>query len=82
MVLKGDLLYLPILNWLGLGDTVKKIKIPLEFGLKKAKQSRENVPVLLKIFEDFNIPITWATVGHLFLESCNKGDHDWMEKNS
>ena len=58
----------------------KKNKSPLEFGLRKAKQSRENIPVLLKMFEEYNIPITWATVGHLFLESCSQGDHDWMHK--
>ncbi len=58
----------------------KKSKNPLEYGLKKARQSRQNVPVLLKLFEDYNIPITWAIVGHLFLEGCNNGDHDWMNK--
>src|SRR5690606_8894522 len=29
---------------------------------------------------NYNIPITWATVGHLFLDSCKKGDHDWMRR--
>ena len=58
----------------------KKNKNPLKFGLKKAKQSRQNFPLLLKLFEDYNVPITWATVGHLFLESCNKGDHNWMAR--
>ena len=58
----------------------KKNKNPLKYGLKKANQSRQNFPVLLKMFEEYDIPITWATVGHLFLESCKKGDHDWMKK--
>ena len=58
----------------------KKNKNPLEYGLKKARQSRENVPLLLEMFEKYDIPITWATVGHLFLESCYKGEHDWMAK--
>ena len=40
----------------------------------KADQSRKNFPFLLKLFENYQIPITWATVGHLFLESCNKQD--------
>ena len=36
-----------------------------------ALRERENVPVLLELFEKHDIPITWATVGHLFLEKCN-----------
>jgi len=47
---------------------------------KKAAQSRENVPVLLKLFEAYSIPVTWATVGHLFLKSCRHGDHDWLHR--
>lgn len=45
---------------------------------KMAMQARENFPFLLKLFDEYNIPITWATVGHLFLDKCKKGDHDWM----
>lgn len=48
--------------------------------LEMARQERENVPVLLSLFEEFSVPITWATVGHLFLESCQKGDHDLMRR--
>lgn len=48
--------------------------------VKKAELSRKNFPYLLKIFEEYNIPITWATVGHLFLRSCKTGDHDWMQR--
>ncbi|MFZ2339152.1 MAG: polysaccharide deacetylase family protein [Bacteroidales bacterium] len=43
---------------------------PLKSALNKAKQERENLPNILAICEQFNIPITWITVGHLFLESC------------
>ncbi|MCK4951689.1 MAG: polysaccharide deacetylase family protein [Gammaproteobacteria bacterium] len=32
---------------------------------------RDNIPELVALFEKFNIPITWATVGHLFLSSCD-----------
>ena len=39
---------------------------PLEMG----KQERENFPAILKIFNELEIPITWATIGHLFLDSC------------
>ncbi|HHZ15883.1 MAG TPA: polysaccharide deacetylase family protein [Candidatus Cloacimonetes bacterium] len=48
--------------------------------LAMAQLERENIPELLKLFERYNIPITWATVGHLMLESCKKGDHDWMQR--
>jgi hypothetical protein len=33
---------------------------------------RKNIPLLLSLFEKYKTPVTWATVGHLFLESCNK----------
>lgn len=36
---------------------------------------RDNIPVLLRSFEKFNIPVTWATVGHLFLEKCECGNN-------
>ena len=45
-----------------------------EMGLRE----RANVPKLLALFEKYSIPITWATVGHLFLDSCSKG----LESNS
>lgn len=48
--------------------------------IEKAIIARKNIPQIIKYSELFNIPITWATVGHLFLESCNRGDHDWMRK--
>jgi hypothetical protein len=58
----------------------KTSKEPLKLAVEKARQERENVPVFIKMFEDYNIPITWATVGHLFLDGCKKGDHDWMRR--
>lgn len=36
----------------------------------KGLEERENVPVFVQLFEKFNIPVTWATVGHLFLKAC------------
>jgi peptidoglycan/xylan/chitin deacetylase (PgdA/CDA1 family) len=45
---------------------------PLEKALSKAKSERENMPKILEVCEQYNIPITWLTVGHLFLESCTK----------
>jgi peptidoglycan/xylan/chitin deacetylase (PgdA/CDA1 family) len=43
-----------------------------EVAREKGRRERENVPYLLQIFEDYAFPITWATIGHLFLESCTK----------
>lgn len=48
--------------------------------IKMAEQSRINFPFFLKLFDQYQIPITWATVGHLMLKSCKKGDHDWMHR--
>lgn len=31
---------------------------------------RRQVPMILKLLDEFSVPITWATIGHLFLESC------------
>jgi peptidoglycan/xylan/chitin deacetylase (PgdA/CDA1 family) len=39
-----------------------------------AEQTRRNLPTLLKMFDFYEIPITWATVGHLFLDSCKQRD--------
>ncbi len=38
--------------------------------LKMAKQERENFPIILNKLNELEIPITWATVGHLFLDYC------------
>jgi peptidoglycan/xylan/chitin deacetylase (PgdA/CDA1 family) len=38
------------------------------------KSERENVPRLLTLFEKYGIPVTWAIVGHLFLNECKKND--------
>ncbi|RJQ27644.1 polysaccharide deacetylase [Candidatus Parcubacteria bacterium] len=43
---------------------------PLKKAIQKARLERENIPKILQLSEEFNIPITWATVGHLFLENC------------
>jgi peptidoglycan/xylan/chitin deacetylase (PgdA/CDA1 family) len=47
---------------------------------KMAAMARKNFPEIIRLLDEYNIPITFATVGHLFLESCEKGDHDWMER--
>lgn len=43
-----------------------KAREVVEMGLRE----RQNVPKILKLFDSYEIPITWATVGHLFLNSC------------
>lgn len=43
---------------------------PLKFALDLARRERDNIPGLLQACDAHNVPITWATVGHLFLESC------------
>jgi peptidoglycan/xylan/chitin deacetylase (PgdA/CDA1 family) len=50
---------------------------------KKGIEERNNVPVFVKLFEEYKIPITWATVGHLFLGECNKENgkvHPYMPR--
>lgn len=45
---------------------------PLKLALDKAKKERENIPKILELCDFHDIPITWATVGHLFQESCKR----------
>lgn len=52
------------LNWAFRGRNQQEMDL-------KGRRTRENVPYLLRLFEDCKIPITWATVGHLFLENCS-----------
>lgn len=48
----------------------KKATAPLDYALELARRERDNLPNILALTEQYTIPITWATVGHLFLESC------------
>jgi len=53
--------------------------------IQLARQARENIPLILELCDEYDIPITWATVGHLFLERCNKNGnlaHAQMERLS
>lgn len=43
---------------------------PKQNSLFMAKKERENIPKLINLSEKYNIPITWGTVGHLFLDEC------------
>lgn len=42
---------------------------------------RENFPRLIALFDRFNIPVTWATVGHLFLNACRHDKNDTAHTN-
>lgn len=44
---------------------------PLTFALQKARLARRNMPEIITLCEEYNIPVSWATVGHLFLKECN-----------
>lgn len=43
----------------------------LKNALLRAKLERNNIPKIIQLSEQYNIPITWGTVGHLFLQRCN-----------
>jgi len=48
----------------------KSVTDPLQKAVHDGLQTRKNVPKILDICDQYHIPITWATVGHLFLERC------------
>jgi peptidoglycan/xylan/chitin deacetylase (PgdA/CDA1 family) len=45
---------------------------PLEDCVARGLRERAQVPVILSALNDCDVPATWATVGHLFLESCGR----------
>lgn len=44
---------------------------PLQAALQKAQQARRNMPKLVALCDQYQVPVTWATVGHLFLDACS-----------
>lgn len=42
--------------------------------LEMARRERQNIPQILDLCDRFNIPVTWATVGHLLLDNCHRQD--------
>jgi hypothetical protein len=52
---------------------------------KNGRKERQAVHRLLEIFDEFNITATWAVVGHLFYEKCEKCDicpiMEWKDKH-
>lgn len=55
------------LAWAG---RFSKKKEPLQNAIVNAKRERENLPIILNVLDRYQIPVTWLTVGHLFLEGC------------
>jgi len=39
------------------------------------ERERRHVPLILALLKEYSVPITWATVGHLFLESCTRSSN-------
>ncbi len=39
-----------------------------------ARRERRNLPCILDLCERYHIPVTWATVGHLFLPACKRNN--------
>ncbi|MDD4182398.1 MAG: polysaccharide deacetylase family protein [Candidatus Omnitrophica bacterium] len=50
----------------------RQIGCDLQKAQKIAGEERSNVPLILELCARFDIPLTWATIGHLFLEDCSK----------
>jgi hypothetical protein len=50
----------------------RRVREPLAFARQRARQGRQNLGTILDLCDSYNFPITWATVGHLFLEHCNR----------
>lgn len=50
----------------------KEINCDLEKAKKIASKERTNISLILDICNKFDIPLTFATVGHLFLEGCER----------
>lgn len=47
---------------------------PLSKAIEDGYATRKCAPIILQLCEQYQIPITWATVGHLFLKSCQTVD--------
>jgi len=50
----------------------KQINCSLEKAKGIATKERENIPFIVDLCEEFDVPLTFATVGHLFLEGCER----------
>ncbi|SRR5579884_439470 len=52
----------------------REFRDPLAFARQRAYQGRHNLPIILELCDQYGLPVTWATVGHLFLEHCDRAD--------
>lgn len=50
----------------------KNYQDPSGHSITDALRTRENMPSILSLCDKYKIPITWATVGHLFMHSCTE----------
>jgi peptidoglycan/xylan/chitin deacetylase (PgdA/CDA1 family) len=57
------------LLWGGVSNIQSKVLGPI---INDASKGRGSVKTLLSLSKKYNIPITWAMVGHLFLDHCQK----------
>lgn len=75
------------------GDNLVTVSVDFEAGvalshaspeqwhhLRRFWDSRSSVLRLAELFKKYRIPVTWATCGHLFLDSC-RGDHGFDERD-
>jgi hypothetical protein len=44
----------------------------LDGARRLGERERSQFPLILSMLDDYGVPITWATVGHLFLECCTR----------
>lgn len=47
---------------------------PRQTSATMVQRTRENMPKLLRLFDEAKAPVTWAVVGHLFLDRCERLD--------
>ena len=45
---------------------------PLALAYQKSANGRRNVAAVLDLCDAYNVPISWAIVGHLFLDGCQR----------
>lgn len=59
------------LAWAWVYAKGKSVDEAIQIGLRE----RAQVPLILAKMDEYAIPATWATVGHLFLERCERDAH-------
>lgn len=47
---------------------------PVALAHRRAWQGRRNLPLLLDLCDQYQLPVTWAVVGHLFLDQCDRAN--------